>query len=201
MKYLLSLLLGFNNPDIIHVENSVDWLCYESQTIASVKVDEYHHGPFTCGSYSADCYVSATITGIYKGQEPQNNNIVIYSRLNWSGSDKWEKQVGRELMVFLKDLGCDKYCSYGIWDDSFGMMDINSPAPKALTGDFRMIMKKDTLVSYIKDCVKKLEGKKAQPYFLEVPYETDAYGALYAGSSCYLIVPDVLYPNAKKGMN
>ena len=36
--------------------------------------------------------------------------------------------------------------------------------------------------------------------FMEVPFESEAYGALYEGSSCYLYAPKLLFPEAKDGM-
>jgi hypothetical protein len=36
--------------------------------------------------------------------------------------------------------------------------------------------------------------------FMEVPFESEAYGALYSGSSCYLYAPKLLFPEAKDGM-
>jgi hypothetical protein len=201
MLYLFSLLFGLN-PNIIHIANSIDWLCYDANTIAIIKVESYHEEPLQDKTLSADCYITASITELYKGQKPLiYDHIVVYSRLAYIGLDKWKNLVGKEVLVFLKDLGCDKHCSYAIMDDNSGMILPDSPAPKALTGDFKMIMKKDSLINYVKNCIKKLEGKTAKPYYLEVPFETEAHGALYAGSACYLIVPDILYPKAKKGMS
>jgi hypothetical protein len=35
---------------------------------------------------------------------------------------------------------------------------------------------------------------------MEVPFESEAHGALYSGSSCYLYAPKLLFPEAKDGM-
>ena len=43
-------------------------------------------------------------------------------------------------------------------------------------------------------------GEEPTIGYLEVPKDTDAWGALYAGSSCYLMVPRFMFREAKEGL-
>ncbi len=38
------------------------------------------------------------------------------------------------------------------------------------------------------------------PHFLEIPFETEAHGAVYGGSACFLRVPPGVFPAAKPGL-
>jgi hypothetical protein len=200
-SYLFSLLLSLYHPNEINIGKSIDWMCYESNSIMMVQLDTIHPGNLTTLDYVDRAYLKATVIEQYKGTVPMLKKITIYPALDNAYIASIQKMIGKEILVFLKDGGCDKYCTYALLDDTYGIMEVNSPAPRALTGEFKMLAKKDELIGYVKDCVKKLEDKTARPYYLEVPYETEAYGALYSGSSCFLIVPDILYPKATKGMH
>lgn len=188
------------NPKEINIANSIDWLCYQSGTVATVKVTSVKEESFHIMDYESEVTIYANISRTYKGNEPLSRDIIIYSRLTYVGMDKWKNMLGKEVLVFLKDLICERQCAYGIWDDDRGMIPVDSPGTKALTGDFNYLEDSNDIINYVVDRITQLKGKKAESHFLEVPMDTKAFGALYGGSSCYLIVPDVLYPKSKKGM-
>ena len=127
--------------------NSLDWLCYNSGTVATVKVTSVKEESFKLMEYESGMTVSSTVTKVYKGSEPQRKEIIIYSRLTYIGYDKWKNMVGKEVLVFLKDLMCESQCAYGLWDDDRGMIPLDSPGNKALTGDFRYLKNKEDLLS------------------------------------------------------
>jgi hypothetical protein len=196
MIYLFSLFT-FLFPKEINLANSVEWLCYESGTIALVKVDSFvEHNNF-----ESDGEMMATIIKQYKGTEPILKTISINTKTDYYFAGSFNDMIGKERFVFLKDQGCSKYCSYTVVDEDRAVVDPQNPGSILLKGDFTYLKNKTEIEAYIIDCVEKLKGKTANKYFLEVPYESEAYGALYSGSSCYLMVPDVLYPKATKGMN
>lgn len=201
MNYLFSILFSlFMHPNEINIANSVDWMCYKSDLVALVKITSYKEEKFTLMSYESNGSVNATIITTYKGRQPLLKEITIYSKLAYIGGDHLKKMVGKEVVVFLQLLACEESCAYAIWDLDRGMIDPASSADKALTGDFKSLKNLIEMEDYINACTKKLEGKTSKGYYLEVPFDTEAHAALYAGSSCFLIVPDILYPKAKKSM-
>ena len=200
-SYLFSLILSLYAPQEINVANSIDWLCYNSGTVATVTITSAKEEKFTLMGYESDVTVNAKVQTIYKGSIPQRNEIIIYSRLGYIGNDKWVNMVDKEVLVFLKDMICESQCAYTIWDDDRGMINLESPGTKAIAGDFSVLETKNEIFRYGVDRIEKLRGKTAQQHYLEVPYKTEAYGALYSGSSCFLIVPDILYPESTRGMH
>ncbi len=197
--YLLSVLLSVGTFEI-NIANSVEWNCYEANTVAVVKVTSVQEEKFKLMDYESDATIDATIIQTFKGMEPLTKNIIIYSRLTYIGGEKWKNMIGKEVLVFMKDMICERQCAYSIFDDDYGMINLDAPGSRALTGKFTYLKNKTEINDYVTDCIKKLKGKTAKRGFLEVPFDTEAHGALYAGSSCYLIVPDVLYPKATEGM-
>lgn len=200
MIYLFSFF-SFLFPQEINMANSVEWLCYDANTIALVKVDSYEEKSGKGNNLEWDGIMKATITKQFKGTEPMLKTITIYTRLAYNFDGKYKNMVGKERIVFLKDQGCDKYCWYTVADDDRAVVDPQSPGSLLLKGDFTYLKTKGEIEDYVVNCVEKLKGKIANKHFLEVPYETEAYGALYSGSACYLMVPDIMFPNAKKGMH
>ncbi len=197
MNYLFAIIFSLF-PQKIRVATSVDWLCYDASTIAMVKVDNYKEENFKINEYSSTGTITATITKLLKGSKPLLNQITIYTQSKFVGWDSWPMLKGKEVLVFLKLEGCEEECVYSLLKQDNALVDLSNPRDKMITGLFKVLKQKADMETYVSACTNQLKGKTAEPFYLEVPYETEAYDSLYSGSSCYLIVPDVLYPLSKK---
>jgi hypothetical protein len=199
MLFLMSFLLGLG-PNEINIANSLDWLYYHSGTVATVEINSVKEESFALADYESSITMDATIQEVYKGNEPTSKQIIIYSRLSYIGVDAWKNMLGKQVLVFLKDVICERQCVYTIWDDDRGMINLTAPGEKALTGDFRVLKSAAEIFKYGHTCMQRLKNKTAKPAYLEVPKDTDAHAVLYSGSSCYIMVPDVLYAKATPSM-
>lgn len=179
----------------INIGTSIDWLCYDADLIITGKLTESSDNPNANPITDFQTTNLMNVQVILKG-DLGTNKIRFTTRLPYIGGAQLKNLVGREVVVFLKSVDG----KFHAWDDSYALLSLDKPGQYALTGGFTTLKSKTEITTYIESTLQKLDGKTARPYYLEVPYETEAFNALYSGSSCYLIVPDILYPEAKKSM-
>lgn len=181
------------DPVEINVGTSLDWLCYDADMIIIGRLTE------TVENKKADPYSDylntnrMNITVLIKG-DMSADKIQFTTRLPYIGGHQLKNLVGKDILVFLKT----SQGHYHAWDAEYAVICLDDPMQHAFTGEFTCLKNRTEITSYMEETLKKLEGKTAEPHYLEVPYDSEAHGVLYAGSSCYLIVPNVLYPKARK---
>lgn len=185
----------FSNPLEINIATSIDWLCYDADLIITGKLTESTSNPNANPITEFQNTNLMNVQVIMKG-DLGTNKIRFTTRLPYIGGQQLKNLVGREVIVFLKSVDG----KFHAWEDTYSLLPLDKPGNYALTGAFKTLKAKMDIIEYVESTLQKLEGKTAKPYFLEVPVETEAYNVLYSGSSCYLIVPDILYPEAKKSM-
>jgi hypothetical protein len=71
--------------------------------------------------------------------------------------------------------------------------------------NFNVLSRKDEVVNISRQAQRKLVEYKKQnlkaeikSYSVQVPMHTKAFGDLYAGSSCYLVVPNFMSPKTNE---
>ncbi len=194
MNYLLSILFSLLlHPEENYTANSVDWLCYESEMIALVKMDSCKKEKIALFDYPERFAIYISVSKSFKGNVSAGDHMVIYATLNSKYEAAWKKMVGNDIFMFLKTLPNKKIPTYWVWDPFNGVIDISNPEGRAITGDFNILIQKLTIESYIEDCLKKLQGKTVKKAFLETP-STDGFFPINMEG---IYVPDVLYPEAK----
>lgn len=169
----------------------------------------------------ADCIVKGRIISVKQSvTTPKNRTIklVIIKKLkggfgnvqdtievqNYPGYWEEDKYKNKVVLIFLKIAHeNDKDVPYlllggGGLSNENALIDIENYG-KGFTGDFRVLTSEQAIVDYIDDVIKKTKGlKKGNYIYIKAPYDSEAFKHLYAGSACYIAVPDNLYPNAKK---
>ena len=177
----------------IAVGTSIDWLCYDADVILIGRLTE------TVENKKADPYSDylntsrMNVSVIIKG-EMTTDKLQFSTRLPYIGGHQLKNLVGKDIVVFLKT----NAGHYHAWDAGYSVVCLDDPQQHALSGEFTCLKNRQEITGYIEETLKKLEGKTAEPYYLEIPKDTEVHGVLYGGSSCYLIVPNVLYPKARK---
>jgi|GEM_PF-6834160 len=191
---LLTVFTSYaRRPGGTDIGTSLDWLCYDADLIVTGRLTSTAHNKNADPLTDYQCENRLSITSILKGSV-NTTSIRFTSRLETLGGYPLEKMVDTEVLLFLKV----QHGHFHAWYDGYSLVLLQKPAGNVITGDFRMLQKKEEIISYIESTLEKLKDKTANAYYLEVPYQTEAYTALYSESTPFLIVPDVLYPSAKK---
>ena len=140
-------------------------------------------------------FIHVAIDSIFKGK--QADSIWILSC--YSSSIREQDFLSKQILFFLKDhpaseevfmlLETVNTCQYSF-------LDVSQPF-EVYTGNFDVITDKALLYAALRTTIDATNEQTSETGMLAVPYNTTAHKYLYHGSSCYLYVPKILFPEAK----
>jgi hypothetical protein len=204
-SFLLLLFFTYSHAEI-NIGNSIEWLCADAGIIASGKLKSY-----TKASTGNNLWLCTFETiDILKGTSASPVDFTI----NYIAEDSLKKYVSEQtpLFVFLKESE-KPYKSKKIETSWYIMetcnsvpafINLNTPQQTLVTAyTFSILSYSDLIVSVCRLCLKKIaeyevQGKTVFLNYLEIPFKTPAFSLLYSGSSCYLTVPDFMFPDSKE---
>lgn len=199
LSLIILLIAGFqkvlSNPLEINIGTSIDWLIYDADIIITGVLKETLENKNANPITDFQCTNLLNVSMIYKG-DIGTDKIRFTTRLPYIGGHQLQKLINHEVVLFLKNVDG----KFHAWDDVYSLISLNNPNNYALTGSFNSLKKGSEIIDYIEQTLEKIGDKKAKPYYLEIPYNSEIHPILYSGSSCYLIVPDILYPSSKKSL-
>lgn len=212
---LILILISFNIFSIhlkaeINVGNSIEWLIVQADLVVK--------GNITYVDMKGERIIcSIDITEGLKG-------VLSVTTLDFSmptskiQTDRLKKiMVGnKDVIIFLKNINSGKkkmspeYTP--LMDEGSGIyyiVDLNDPGNMFISAsDFRVLKDAGSIIQKCKSVSAKinliLEKKKNyefKKYYLNIPFDVEAYNVLYSGSSCYLYVPEVFFPASKSGFH
>lgn len=197
-KYILIfvfLLYALYGKAEINMAASLEWLCVDADVVLKGKVISVIENKSVQG-------LSATITvmkaEVYKGQMPDTFKVMTdYYSPNWLTKSFQEKSM----LMFLKYNPDQEKVFHPLKIGSsqgWSFLELGEKA-KAYAGNFKVLKTEKEIIDYILPLIKQTDGKSGKMHLLEIPYETEAFQDLYSGSSCYLYVPDFMFPKSRKG--
>jgi hypothetical protein len=87
------------------------------------------------------------------------------------------------------------------------IINLGSPSKYVIDLNFRGLINKDAILNVSRGTVKsQREYQKQNPlstiksYSVELPMGSEAFGILYAGSSCYLVIPNFMTSKATENI-
>jgi hypothetical protein len=182
--------------------SSLEWLTVSSEVVATGKVLSVNKvkGPYAVvyENYVLD------VTGNIKGAK--NKETIEFTIRAFSTHPVFGKimNISDEVIVFLSP---NKETEKPLKDklvptsNSFplSIINLNNPGRHIIDINFNVLKRKAEIVKTSRQAQRKLiEYKKQNPqaeiksYSVDVPMGTKAFGDLYAGSACYLVVPNFL---------
>lgn len=191
----------------INIGNSLEWLCAGSYGVVTGTIRDVT--PCLKGNASVCKF---DVMSCLKGDTVKSITFLI-SGLTSDTLEAWKKSKS-EILVFLNKRKevfiCNQQQAVYEVPESYNsipaIVNLSNPQPVLLSAyNFALIRHKYLILLLCRQAIGQimtLNGKEggAQAYFLEVPYNTDAWELLYSGSSCYLNVPDVLFPQSRKSL-
>ena len=210
----ISVLLTLSLATVVKAEIAIgftaEWLSHESALVAlAIPVDvQSVQGPgdvwFTQCRYR--------LVDVIKGPQSVGDTVTIFD-VSHNNADLLSlgnaQKENRKMLVFatvaehmFKEID-GKYvltCVHG----SKSAYSIDEPVDKLYTPEFGSLVKFDDLLSRTRKQVEHESDLKRRYWSgnigkrsLEVPFESEAHQQLYAGSSCYLWVPEYIAPNTE----
>jgi hypothetical protein len=196
----------------INVAPSVEWLSAEAARIVVGKIVSLSPArPDAAGKLTALSLATVEVTETLKGRhEPK-----LCVGLRHLDPRQLERQRAArvELLLFLgQSVQATSYekrvCNHWPLRDGAGplLVPIGSPGSKLLSaGSFKVLRQRVEILAACKETLRRLAARKAPPalprkHLLEVPFQSEAHKVLYSGSSCYLEVPDLLFPKARPSL-
>jgi hypothetical protein len=179
----------------INMAASLEWLCVDADVVVKGTV-------ISVKEIKSDKGISAIIrmvkTSVYKGQTPDTFEIhTDYYSPNWIT----KAFKGKSILAFLKYNPDQEKIFHPLKignSQHWSLIELGEKA-KGYAGNFKVLKTEKEIIEYIIPVIKETDGKRGKMYLLDIPYETEAFGDLYSGSSCFLYVPDFMFPKAKKG--
>lgn len=190
----------------INVVNSIEWLVCHSDLVirgnitfvdmkgdkltCTIEISEGLKGPLSVTTLDFSMPMSKTMADRLKKIMVVNRDVIVFLKNNNAGKKKMPADYSP-----IRDDGTGLYY----------VVDLTEPMNMLISaGDFKVLKEAALIISKCKaiaakanaitDKKKNFEFKK---YYLNVPAETEAYYAIYSGSSCYLFVPETFFPAAK----
>ncbi len=204
--FVLFLFSLFSARSEINIGNSVEWLCADAGLIATGKLKSYTKAEG--GNNLWTCTIQTM--EILKGTTESPLDFTI----NNITEDSLKKYVSEQstLLIFLKEsekpfknkkLKTSWYIMETV-NSAPALINIFNPQEALITAyTFSVLNNRELIISVCRLCLKKIaeyeiQGKTVFMNYLEIPYQTPAYGLLYSGSACYLTVPDFMFPESKE---
>lgn len=130
---------------------------------------------------------------------------------------EYQKQ-GTELLFFLEQtiqatsyekVLCDLWPIRNQGSSQPYIVSLSNPGKQLLSATtFKVLKDRATILAACKDTMKRFpwpDKRKPddgpQAVFLELPFESEAFQALYSGSACFLYVPEGMFPKAKRTLH
>jgi len=190
----------------INVGNSVEWLCEDAGMIARGILQSH-----TSCSLGNNTFICTFITGEILRGSTANPVTFIISNIPEDSLKKYETQ-NTPLLIFLKEFEKDLKCgkSSTSWETMEcynsmpALINLNTPPKMIFSAQgFLILDNRETIISYCRMVMKKLAeyeimGHSVFMNYLEVPTQSAIFNLLYQGSSCFLSVPDFLFPESKE---
>ena len=87
------------------------------------------------------------------------------------------------------------------------VMNLDKPGKYVIDTNFKVLKKREEIIANSKKTLDLMESysrknssAKIESRILEIPPDSEAFTSLYSGSSCYLIVPNFMFSEAKKSI-
>jgi len=203
LLFVFSVFTGYSE---INIGNSIEWLCADAGLIATGKLKSYSKA--TTGNNLWICTFETN--EILKGTSASPVDFII----NYIAEDSLKKYVSEQttMLIFLKE-NEKPYKSNKIKTAWYIMETCNSmpafinlltPQHALVTANtFTVLNYRDLIISLCRLSLQKIaeyeiQGKSVFMNYLETPFQTEAFELLYAGSKCYLVVPDFMFPESKE---
>jgi len=200
------LFIIFEVKAEINIGNSIEWLCADAGLIATGKMKSYSKA--TSGNNLWICTFETQ--EIFKGTTVSPVSFT----LNNINEDSLKKYVSEQtlLLVFLKEneKPYKKMKTETLWyametcNSVPAMINLFSPQQLLISAySYSVLQTLEMIVSVCRMNLKKVAEYEVQGHtvfmnYLLIPYQTPAYSILYSGSSCYLAVPDFMFPDSKE---
>ena len=192
----------------INVGNSVEWLCADANLIAVGTLKSYSKSStdnfmYVCTFESTEIIFGTTISPVVfsihyiaedslKKYELQQIPMLVFLKENKVNPKSKETKIQWNIMEAYNSLPA--------------FVNLTTPQQLLITAtDFSVFTNREKIILYCRQTLKmiaeyQIMGKTVFKNYLEVPYQTTAFNLLYSGSSCYLYVPDLLFPKSKEKM-
>ncbi len=208
MKKTVALLIFvfsiFTAKAEINAGYSLEWLCADAGLIAVGKLKSYEKTNSNLMMFLCTFETTEMITG--SAQSP------VYFIVKYMPEDSLKKYVSEKtpMLVFLKETTRPyktktmhtSWQTMETYNSHPAMMNLDTPPKWLIKAEgFMPMTKREDILSFCRSCLIKLGeyqilGKTVFENFLEVPYQTEAYLLLFSGSTCYLKVPDFMFPKS-----
>jgi hypothetical protein len=190
----------------INAGYSVEWLCADAGMIATGILQS--HSKCTYGNNAYLCtFISADIL---RGSTANPVTFII-SNFSDDSLTKYETQK-TPLLIFLKEfeknIKCQKsatsWQAMECYNSMPAMINLFTPPKLLLSAQgFLVLTNRETIISYCRIVLKTLAeyeimGHSVFMNYLPVPAQSEMYGLLYRGSSCFLSVPHFMFPESKE---
>lgn len=191
---LLFSLLAFSAISEINMAPSLEWLCTDADIVSTGRMIGIETREDSTGFYSV---LTIDIISNFKGFATSTIMVITTTQNNsWNNAES----AGDEILVFLKQdtLNKGRYTLLTLYGSNEWSV-IPLETGKAFTGDFRVLKERIEITNYCTESLLRIAGRKGKLHIIEIPWDTEAMRELYSGSTCYLYVPDFLYPESIKG--
>ncbi|MGB1248800.1 MAG: hypothetical protein ACPG4Z_07925 [Chitinophagales bacterium] len=202
LVFFMTVLSFFSSKAEINFETSIqthivaaDWIVDGTlKKISKVEID---------GNFALKC--SFVIDTVLKGAEEVPNSFQFY--IDCFYADKLDFDELNSVIGFFELSNDSIFVRQDAWGEYPLLVDFNYFSDVYLFNakGFSEVMSKGELVSIIKhvgiQTVRYLQNNSfsdIETIGLEIPYESTIFGYLYGGSSCFLYVPDFLFPHLSK---
>ena len=183
---------------------SVEWLVSISDVVAVGSLAEVRESKGPGEVTYEDCALQ--VTELLKSPAQQAEIRFTFRRLNRDLSlSDWMKD-GTQLLVFLsraKDYGSEQRLSGALAPTSMNfplsLVNLARPGKYLINTRFEVLENGAEALRTVRDGLRALndyqlseKGKKPEVVRVEAPYDSEAHKILYAGSACYLDVPNFM---------
>ncbi len=218
---IISLLFVFLSPmkvfAEINIAPSIEWLCVDADIIFHCKIIEIKKIEIDDRIYE-ECtvIVDEELKRVYNEEDEKAGENeedgkekfkFIYRGYYWDSLDKFYE---KDLLIFLKkdeEADSTKFL-YGKYvlslDEYYSFVDLSHLKDRMISGTFKVLENKEKLLNLCREIIKETKDfikanadYEIKSMYLETAWDTMAFKVLYSGSSCYLIVPNFLFPEAK----
>jgi hypothetical protein len=192
------------------VASSVEWLACDAEIVATGRLKDVREFKGPGDVVYEDC--TLLVTELLKSTAQLGEVTFTFRRFNreHSASD-WMRNHTR-LLVFLSrsnDHGAEEHLNGALVPTSmrfpFSVVDLAEPGKYLINTSFDILEYGPEVITAAREGLRALNnyrlkrgGKRAEMLRVAVPLDSKAHNALYAGSACYLLVPNFMAKDAKR---
>jgi hypothetical protein len=192
------------------VAPSIEWLACVSKVVAVGNLTEVRESKGPGEVIYEDC--TLRVTELLKSAGQQAEVTFTYRRFNRLPSLSEWMGDGTQFLVFLsgaKDDGLEQRLSGALVPTSMSfplsVVNLSSPGKYLFTMKFDVLDEGSEVLRAVRDGVRALNNyqldekdKHVEEVRVEVPFGSEAHIALYAGSACYLVVPNFMIKQGER---